>query len=65
MLESTGIVNVGSHAIAPALLSPSPKTRLKPTPRKLIANPLTTWSAWKLTVTSAWSRLSAPAANMA
>ena len=41
-LRQTGNVMTGSSAMVPALLNPSPSTRLMPVPRNVNARPLTT-----------------------
>ena len=40
--DSTGMVKTGSSAVVPALLKPSPSTRLMPVPKNVKAKPLTT-----------------------
>src|SRR4030067_769547 len=65
MAEIMGMVTTGRREMAPALFNPSPRTRLRPTPRNVRARPLTTWSAWKWMVTRPWSRASIPAASIA
>ena len=62
---STGMENLGSRETVPALLRPSPSTRLMPVPRKVSASPLTTWSAWRVMVIKAWIWLIKPAASIA
>ena len=62
---SSGIEKEDNSDTVPALLRPSPSTRLMPVPRKVSASPLTTWSACKVMVMKAWIWLSRPAAIMA
>ena len=56
---------VGSSDVPPAFERPSPRTRARPTPTKVRASPLTTWSAWKWMVMTPWSRLNSPPASIA
>jgi len=51
--DNNGIVITGNKEITPALLNPSPNTKLIPVPKKVRANPLTTWSACKVMVIKA------------